>query len=160
VLLPWFKFQKSEQNLSGSSVDIAFRDNGAHLLHFHAAHFASHIQRIAASGRQMRVASFLKEQWILALLDQLDTHSQPDPPILSITDTDLASGLSNKTLHRPVRTDHLSVIVVVEHRFLLIGTSDGNEFGIPVYIEELAIHDSFSGDFLILRSDQSVICRS
>jgi hypothetical protein len=39
VLLPWFKFQKSEQNLPGS---IAFRDNGAHLLHFHSARFASH----------------------------------------------------------------------------------------------------------------------
>jgi hypothetical protein len=49
---PYFKFQKSGQDLPGSSVDIAFRDNGAHLLPFGA--LPSHIQRIAAPGRQMR----------------------------------------------------------------------------------------------------------
>jgi hypothetical protein len=73
----------------------------------------------------------------------LVANGQPDSPILFIANSHLGSGLSDKTLHRPAGTDHPNVIVVIEHRFLMIGTPYGNEFCIPVYIEELPVHDFF-----------------
>jgi hypothetical protein len=94
-------------------------------------------------------------RWMLTLLDQLDAYSQLDTPILSITNTDFGSRLSDKSLYCPVRTNYLSVIVVIEHCFLLIGTSDGNQSGILVHIEKLAVDDFFSDDFLILRTDEA-----